>query len=310
MARDADAIVLNSAAQKWASGGDTQTPEDRGLTRTTGWGASYSTPGGALPAREVFNQVLLELSSLAVEVNQHGLLEWDDGITYVHPAFVFGSDGTVYQSVQGSLNQNPTTDSSNTYWTVLDVQGWSPQLGVVQDSERRVLRLAGWTGGTGDAPSGVGQYLGSAGLTSTLSAGVDIRGPRGNTGLQGPRGNTGTRGPAGLQGQRGPTGLQGQRGPTGNTGPTGPAGPKGDRGATGLTGPAGPGGIPSGAVVSLGQSVRTHSTGMDTHIGFHPPHDMDNPLPAGFTYRWSIGGTVSAINVGNHTITIHFYEKT
>ena len=59
--------------------------------------------------------------------------------------------------------------------------GWSPQLSVVSNGERRVLRITGWTGGTGTAPA-TGQYIGSSGLVTNIAQAVDIRGPAGTGG--------------------------------------------------------------------------------------------------------------------------------
>ena len=73
MVRDSDALKI----QKWAANGDVQTPEGRGLDRAIGWPADYSQPGGRTPSREVFNQIIRELSSLGVELNTRGLLPWD-----------------------------------------------------------------------------------------------------------------------------------------------------------------------------------------------------------------------------------------
>lgn len=78
--------------------------------------------------------------------------------------------------------------------------GWSPLFGIVGDGERRVLQLTAWTGGTGDAPQGVGNYLGSSGLVTSISAAVDLRGAVGAAG--GPGAN-GTNGIHGLDGNHG-----------------------------------------------------------------------------------------------------------
>ena len=43
---------------------------------------------------------------------------WDVATVYVHPARVLGSDGAVYNSVQDSTGEDPTTDTSDTYWTL------------------------------------------------------------------------------------------------------------------------------------------------------------------------------------------------
>ena len=95
MPRDPDALNLTT---KWAaSTTDVQTPEDRGLTRAQGWTSQWSQSGGEYPSREVFNQMFRELSALAVELNQRGLLEWDTSLTYRHPAVVMGSNGVLYE---------------------------------------------------------------------------------------------------------------------------------------------------------------------------------------------------------------------
>ena len=78
--------------------------------------------------------------------------------------------------------------------------GWSPLFGIVSDGERRVLQLTAWTGGTGDAPQGVGNYLGSSGLVTSISDAVDLRGAVGAAG--GPGAN-GTNGIHGLDGNHG-----------------------------------------------------------------------------------------------------------
>lgn len=76
--------------------------------------------------------------------------------------------------------------------------GWSPILAVVSDSDRRVVRVNSWTGGTGTPPAS-GLYLGSSGLVSDIALATDIRGIQG---LQGP---IGPQGPAGQDGVDGRT---------------------------------------------------------------------------------------------------------
>ena len=119
MARDADSKLI----RKWAATGDVSTPESVSLVRATGWPSSYSDEGGDTPRRRVFNQLFRELTALAVEINQSGLLEWDTGISYVHPALVFGSDDMVYVSLQDSQGQDPVSDTTNTYWEPLRTEG-------------------------------------------------------------------------------------------------------------------------------------------------------------------------------------------
>jgi hypothetical protein len=81
--------------------------------------------------------------------------------------------------------------------------GWSPLFGIVSDGERRVLQLTAWTGGTGDAPQGVGNYLGSSGLVTSISDAVDLRGAMGAAGGPGANGTNGTNGIHGLDGNHG-----------------------------------------------------------------------------------------------------------
>ena len=119
MVRDSDALKI----QKWAANGDVQTPEDRGLDRAVGWPADYSQPGGRTPSREVFNQIIRELSSLGVELNTRGLLLWDSSVSYVHPAMVMGSDAKPYVSVADSTGIDPTTDTTESSWSLFEAQG-------------------------------------------------------------------------------------------------------------------------------------------------------------------------------------------
>ena len=106
---------------KWGTGAgasDFNTPADVGFAEADGWPLAYGTPGsGSEPQREVFNWQWRQQSALAVELLTHGGgLPWDSRISYLHPASVMGSDGMLYQSVQDSTNQDPTTDTSNTHW--------------------------------------------------------------------------------------------------------------------------------------------------------------------------------------------------
>ena len=114
MARDADALLLLT---KWANSGDVATPESVGIDRNDGYGSTYSQPGGQAPRRTVFNQILRELSGLAVEINTKGpFLDWDDGIDYTANAAVTGSDGTHYFATNASgptTTPRDPTDSGN-----------------------------------------------------------------------------------------------------------------------------------------------------------------------------------------------------
>ena len=56
--------------------------------------------------------------------------------------------------------------------------GWSPLLAVASDGAREVLQVVGWQGGMGSAPV-TGQYLGSAGMVTNITDGVNIKGDAG-----------------------------------------------------------------------------------------------------------------------------------
>jgi hypothetical protein len=71
--------------------------------------------------------------------------------------------------------------------------GWSPIHAIVEDGERRVVQVTGWTGGTGTAPTS-GLYLGDSGYVASIDDAIDIRGAIGETGETGATGATGATG--------------------------------------------------------------------------------------------------------------------
>ena len=78
--------------------------------------------------------------------------------------------------------------------------GWSPELAVVPDGERRVFQVADWVGGETTKPP-IGDYVGSTGYVSNIADAIDIRGPQG---IQGPSGTDGADGVNGTNGEDGP----------------------------------------------------------------------------------------------------------
>ncbi len=67
--------------------------------------------------------------------------------------------------------------------------GWSPQLALVSDGARRVLKVSGWTGGSGTPPTS-DLYIGLSGLVSDIANAVDVRGAAGVAGTNGTNGST------------------------------------------------------------------------------------------------------------------------
>lgn len=53
--------------------------------------------------------------------------------------------------------------------------GWTPLLGLEADGERVVLKVVGWSGGTGTVPA-VDQYVGTTGFVGSAAAAMNIRG--------------------------------------------------------------------------------------------------------------------------------------
>lgn len=56
--------------------------------------------------------------------------------------------------------------------------GWSPEFALVETGDVIVLKVVGWSGGTGARPD-VGQYVGSDGFVKFPENAVNIRGKRG-----------------------------------------------------------------------------------------------------------------------------------
>ena len=114
--RDAHSVAI----EKWAEAAlaaNIAAPSTAGLTQSAGYPASYKTPGGDNPEMEVIQWLWRAWSGMLVELNAHGLLVWNAGLSYVHPAMVFGSDDLAYASVRNSTGVDPTTDTNDSDWT-------------------------------------------------------------------------------------------------------------------------------------------------------------------------------------------------
>ena len=121
MARIAEGII--PPANRWANAGTdgadrwsperaiSATPPGSAIVRSAGWGSAFEQSGQSVYVmrRQDLNQRFYEIDGFIVDVNAHGLLEWDARVMYQHPALVFGTDGAVYRSAQASLNVNPVT---------------------------------------------------------------------------------------------------------------------------------------------------------------------------------------------------------
>lgn len=112
---------LKTGVPRWASASGSEKNlnvrvGEAPLTPTRGYESIYSEIDGSKPRRQQFNQMFYWITTLINELNQHGLLEWDSAVAYQHPAAVIASDGRIYVSKQNSTNQDPVSDSAETYW--------------------------------------------------------------------------------------------------------------------------------------------------------------------------------------------------
>lgn len=98
----------------WASAGDVIAPSDSKIA--TGWQVE-------IPPRQVFNYIDNKQDAAIAHINQHGIPVWDAVTEYQYSvsgtkSICMGSDGTIYRAKQVSINQNPVTDVSDTYWEI------------------------------------------------------------------------------------------------------------------------------------------------------------------------------------------------
>lgn len=109
------AIVKPDLTQQWASDGDKIAPS--GAKIQAGWGPE-------IPPYQWENFIQNRQDEMLAYLNERGIPEWDNRTNYVGggKSYVQGSDGKVYKSVDASgpasVVSNPTTDASDTYWTI------------------------------------------------------------------------------------------------------------------------------------------------------------------------------------------------
>ena len=98
--------------RKWADTGDRTDPDDAGnnpvITRTTGFPPSYSATDGDVPRREDLNQIFREITGIAVDTRDEGILAWDGDINYLQHA-VTKVDAVLYSA---SVATGPKTGNA------------------------------------------------------------------------------------------------------------------------------------------------------------------------------------------------------
>jgi hypothetical protein len=98
----------------WAAAGDVLAPSDSKIA--TGWQVE-------IPPRQYFNYIDNKQDQAIAHINQHGIPVWDNTTEYQYSvsgtkSICMGSDGTIYRTKQVSINQNPVTDTTDTYWEI------------------------------------------------------------------------------------------------------------------------------------------------------------------------------------------------
>lgn len=92
----------------WASGGAIVAPSN--VKIATGWTAE-------VPPFQWENYTQNRQDQGIAHILQHGISVWDTLTEYqAGKSYVQGSDGLIYRAVQTNTNQNPVTDTTNTYW--------------------------------------------------------------------------------------------------------------------------------------------------------------------------------------------------
>ena len=82
-------MAISSASKRlladgvWARNGQRTTPEEAGLDRAEGWGASFEQHGtGQHPQRQVFNSRFSEFTAAIIDVFAQGVPSWDPEVDY------------------------------------------------------------------------------------------------------------------------------------------------------------------------------------------------------------------------------------
>ncbi len=112
---------------EWAKDGERTLPDAANFanavnSREEGLDQSFSQVGGKRPDYTIFNELVYEMTAFFNLMNRIGLpMFWSAEIDYVDPAFVKGSDGRVYISVEDSGPStadaiNPTADTREAKW--------------------------------------------------------------------------------------------------------------------------------------------------------------------------------------------------
>lgn len=124
-------VVKPDFSYVWASGGAIVAPSN--VKIQTGWTAE-------VPPFQWENFLQNRQDDAILHLFQKGISVWSATENYYFTtsgerSYVQGSDGKIYVAVADSLNQNPTTDATDTYWTLAfpaEVAATTSLAGIVQ----------------------------------------------------------------------------------------------------------------------------------------------------------------------------------
>jgi hypothetical protein len=107
-------IIAPDYSLIWASSGDVLQPSSTKIQQ--GWQPE-------IPPRQWFNWLDNRQDVAIASILQHGLPVWSSTLEYqAGKSFVQASDGRIYVAVVTNLNQDPSVDTTQTYWTPILTQ--------------------------------------------------------------------------------------------------------------------------------------------------------------------------------------------
>lgn len=95
----------------WASAGAIVVPADDKIA--LGWVTEA-------PPHQTENYLNNKHDRALASLSQHGVFQWDNSTGYLaNKSWVQGSNGSLYYAKQDNTNQNPVTDTTETYWNLV-----------------------------------------------------------------------------------------------------------------------------------------------------------------------------------------------
>ena len=174
--------------EKWADTGDRTDPDDSGLSpalvRATGWPSEFSATDGNVPRRRVFNQLFRELSGVAVDTIQRGILPWDAEVDYLQDAIAVGGS-TLYRATvatgPGTSNATNPTTAGQTVWATVTGTSTDPSAPNAPTATRPRAGVLDWSWNCpldGGAAIDSFDFQWRVSGTQTWSASIEVDTPR------------------------------------------------------------------------------------------------------------------------------------